>query len=145
MEYNWDKIKTNIYFIDGSLRDIYVNNITENDWEKWVNYVNKNYIINWNGKNKIDYKTIKNNWSNNIQSETANIFIEKIQINNHFFMEFENDIDPKEICGEYDHNNIINYMKNISKIMNKEIYLSVENYRKTYLIKIYNEEIVYNI
>jgi hypothetical protein len=105
MEYNWDKIKRNIYFIDGSLRDIYINNITENDWEKWVNYVNENYTINWNGKNKIDYKTVKNNWSNNIQSETANIFIEKIQINNHFFTEFENDIDPKEISGEYDHNN----------------------------------------
>ena len=141
----WNKIKKEIYFVDGSLRDIFVNNITETEWEKWINYVNENYKINWNGLNKIDYKKIKENRTKNIQSETANIFIGKIQLNNHFFCDFENDIDPKEINTEHDHNNIIKYMKNISEIFYKEVYLTEENCSDNYLIKIYKEIIEYNI
>jgi hypothetical protein len=45
MDNSWEKIKENIYFLDGSLRDIYKNETTENDWKKWIDYVNKNYKI----------------------------------------------------------------------------------------------------
>ena len=141
MEYNWEKIKEEIYFIDGSLRDIYVNNITENEWELWVNYVNKNYKIDWNNKKKIDFEIIKNNWKEIMPQYTAKMFIENIQINNHFFGDFENDIDPAEIKNIYDHNCIIKYMKDISEILNKTVYLSEENWRNDYLIKIYKEKI----
>ena len=141
MEYNWEKIKEEIYFIDGSLRDIYVNNITENEWELWVNYVNKNFKTDWNNKNEIDFEIIKNNWKENMPQYTAKIFIENIQINNHFFGDFENDIDPAEIKNIYDHNCIIKYMKDISEILNKTVYLSEENWRNDYLIKIYKEKI----
>ena len=141
MEYNWEKIKEEIYFIDGSWRDIYVKDITENEWELWVNYVNKNYKIDWNNKNEIDFEIIKNNWEANIPQYDAKIFIENIQINNHFFDDFENDIDPSEIKNIYDHNCIIKYMKDISEILNKAVYLSGENWRKDYLIKIYEGKI----
>jgi hypothetical protein len=141
MEYDWKKIKEDIYFIDGSFRDIYSNNITENQWEKWVYYVNENYEIQWGNKNKIDFEIIKHNWKNNIQLDTAKIFIKNIQINNHFFGDFENDIDPREINDVDDHNCIINYMKDISGIMDTVIYLSCENDKKNYLIKIYKNEI----
>ena len=141
MEYNWAEIRERIYFIDGSLRDIYINNITKNEWELWVNYVNKNYKIDWNNKNEIDFEIIKNNWKENIPQYDAKIFIENIQINNHFFSDFENDIDPNEIKSVHDHNCIIKYMKEISEILNTTIYLSGENWREDYLIKIYKNEI----
>jgi len=32
----WENIKQNIYYSDGSLRDIYILNSTRADWKKWV-------------------------------------------------------------------------------------------------------------
>jgi hypothetical protein len=142
MDNDWEKIKKNIYFLDGSLRDIYINNITKIEWKKWINHVNKNYKINWiNNKNKIDFEIVKNNWEKDGASDTAIIFIENVQVKCHFFCDFENDIDPNEIKSIYDHNCIINYMKDISKVLDKVIYLSAENARDNYLIKIYKDEI----
>ena len=141
MDYNWHKIKEEIYYIDGSLRDIYVNNITGNQWEKWVNYVNENYAIDWNNVNKIDFQIVKNNWKKNICQKVAKIFIGDIQINCHFFSDFENDIDPNDIKNINDHNCIINYMKNVSKILDATIYLSGENWHENYFFKIYKDDI----
>ena len=45
--YRWKKLKREIYFCDGSLRDIYVQNIYEQDWRKWIRYVNENYRLEW--------------------------------------------------------------------------------------------------
>jgi hypothetical protein len=36
-------------------------------------------------------------------------------------------------------------MKDISKIFDKEVYLTDENYRGNYLIKVYKEDVEYNI
>jgi hypothetical protein len=141
MEYGWKKIKEDIYLVDGSLRDIYANNINEDQWKKWVNYVNENYEIQWGNKNKIGFEIIKHNWKNNIMPDIAKVFIKNIQINNHFFGDFENDIDPQEINDIDDHNCIINYMKCISDIMDTVVYLSEENCRENYLIKIYKSKI----
>ena len=141
MDYNWHKIKEEIYYVDGSWRDIYVNNITENQWEKWVNYVNENYTIDWNNRNKIDFEKIKNYWEKGSCQNVAKIFIGHIQINCHFFSNFENDIDPNDIKNINDHNCIINYMKNVSKILDTTIYLSGENWHENYLFKIYKGEI----
>ena len=141
MGLNWEEIKKTLYFVDGSLRDIYINNISVNQWKKWITYINKNYRLNWNNEDKINFRIIKKNWSENIVPETAKIFIGNIQINCHFFCDFENDIDPKEIQNINDHNCIINYMKNISVELDTVIYLSGENIRDNYFLKIYKDEI----
>jgi hypothetical protein len=59
MDIIWDGIKHRIYLVGDSLRNIYINNTTEKHWGKWINYVNENYKINWNNKNKIDFEIIK--------------------------------------------------------------------------------------
>ena len=141
MGLNWEEIKKTLYFVDGSLRDIYINNISVNQWKKWITYINKNYRLNWNNEDKINFRIIKKNWSENLVPETAKIFIGNIQINCHFFCDFENDIDPKEIQNINDHNCIINYMKNISVELDTVIYLSSENIRDNYFLKIYKDEI----
>jgi len=51
MDMNWKELKDEIYYWDGSYRDIYVLCTSLTDWEKWITYVNANYKINWfNGK-----------------------------------------------------------------------------------------------
>lgn len=42
---NWKYLKDKIYFSDGSLRDIFISDTTCSDWEKWVQYVNKNHHV----------------------------------------------------------------------------------------------------
>jgi hypothetical protein len=140
MASNWEKIKEKIYFVDGSLRDIYTNNINEKQWENWVNHLNENYKIIWNNTNKIDFEIIKYNWKNDCCSETAKIFIGNIQINCHFFKDFENDIDPNEIQSINDHYSIMDYMKNISEILDTTVHLSSENSHDNYFFKIYRDE-----
>ena len=101
---NWTDLKNKIYYWDGSWRDIYVLQTNHTDWKKWVDYVNKNYRIAWfNGKadkieNQIDFSVVEEFWNGNHDlCSTAKVFIDKMQINAHFFVdtEMENDIDPR--------------------------------------------------
>src|ERR1700761_2724248 len=102
---NWEELRINVYYLDGSLRDICVYHTTKDDWAKWVDYVNEFYPLEWyNGntgytESKIDFPVILEYWNGNLDlCSTAKIFIGKIQVNAHFFddEEFENDISPKE-------------------------------------------------
>lgn len=117
---NWTELKDKIYNWDGSWRDIYILNATKEDWRKWVDYVNKSHKVDWfNGKvngdeNKIDFAVVVEYWNGNFDlRSTAKLFIDKIQINAHFFdeNEFENDIDPREFNSIEDHYKLIKYIR----------------------------------
>jgi hypothetical protein len=142
---NWTEIKEKIYYCDGSLRDIYILQTNMEDNKKWTDFVNEHYTVKWfNGltqtdEKEIDFEVIKGylNREHDLCS-SASIFLDKIQINNHFFIdsEIENDISPKEINSLQDHERIISYMIGISKILNKPIILTPENEQGTILIKV---------
>jgi len=147
---DWEKLKDEIYNCDGSWRDIYVKETTSEDWNSWVTMVNERYRINWhNGKtnkdeSKIDFKIIQEYWEGNHDlCSTANIFINDIQINAHFFSdsEIENDIDPREFKTIEDHNRLIEYLKLVSIVCGKEVIVTPENYPEIVLIKVYKKEV----
>ncbi len=149
---NWDKLKENIYYRDGSFRDIYVLNTILSDNKKWVDYVNDNYRIEFFNtqtqvnESKIDFKIITAYWNGSEDvCVTAKIFIDNIQINNHFFTptEFENDIDPKEINTIKDHKTVVEYMKNLSNLLQKPVILTPENSSDIVLIKVLNGTVSY--
>ena len=140
----WIKLKEDIYFEDGSWRDLYVLNANMEDWKRWVDYVNQNYRIEWydvkteTTKNQIDYDVI-NQYFTEAKSlgSLARIFIDKIIINCHFFCEtiIENDIDPSEIKSFEDHQKILIYMTDIANILDKEVRLTLENMEEIIFIK----------
>ena len=142
---NWTELKSKIYYWDGSWRDIYVLNTNKQDWEKWVNYVNENYRIeSYNGKEdkeekSINFSVIKEKWngSSDFLSD-ATVFIDKIQIKAHFFIdsEIENDIDPREFNTLEDHNKLIKYMTDLSTLLDKKVILTPENAQETILITV---------
>lgn len=147
---NWTELKSNIYYWDGSWRDIYILHTNKQDWEKWVNYVNENYRIDsYNGKedkkeNAINFSVIKEKWNGSSDFlSTAKVFIDRIQINSHFFIdtEIENDIDPREFNSLEDHNRLIKYMTDLSILLDKEVILTPENEQETILIKVGNKSI----
>lgn len=147
---DWNKLKDKIYYWDGSWRDIYVKSINRSDWEKWVDLVNANYKVDWfNGRqnrdeNLIDFSVIDDYWNGNHDlCSTAKIFIDKIQINAHFFddTEIENDIDPREFNTINDHEKLIHYMTVLSTLLDKEVILTPENEQNIVLIKVYKDKV----
>jgi len=150
---NWTELKEKIYSWDGSWRDIYVLQTTLDDDKKWTDYVNENYRIEWfNGlkqtdENRIDFEVIKEFWNGNHDlCSTAKVFIDKIQINNHFFVdsEIENDIDPREINTIEDHESIVKYMSDLSQLLDKPIILTPENDKEIVLMKISKDGVEYS-
>lgn len=144
---NWAELKNKIYYCDGSLRDIYVLETNIDDNKQWTEFVNNVYKINWfNGltqtyERQIDFGVVRGylNREHDLCSR-ASIFVDKIQVNNHFFTDtrIENDISPTEINSIQDHEKIISYMVNISKALNKTIILTPENEPEAILIKVTN-------
>ena len=74
------------------------------------------------------------------------MFIDKIQINAHFFddTEMENDIDPREFNSIEDHNKLLKYMSDISNLLDKEVILTPENEHETILFKVNKDDIEFS-
>ncbi|MFC6095614.1 hypothetical protein ACFPVY_03060 [Flavobacterium qiangtangense] len=136
MTINWEEIKW-IFKPDGAYRDIYVENVSIQEWKILVDYLNNNHIIKFGptGKNKIINKIEKKyvcelliDEAKELECRTASILIEKIIINTHFFYdkEIEFDIDPIEINSANAFKNIINFMNDISKILGRKVILTGE-------------------
>jgi hypothetical protein len=65
----------------------------------------------------------------------------------HFFViqEIENDIDPKEIETIEDHYNLVSYLINISKLLNKSVILTAENQRDLVYISVDKDSVKINV
>jgi hypothetical protein len=133
---DWHILKENIYYSDGSWRDIYIHDTTLRDWEKWVTFVNQNYKIEfYNGQTqqtetKIDYSLIFDFWEHKTEFLNSSIInIDNIKVNCHFFNvhEIENDIDPSVIETINDHDKMIKYMMDLSKLLYKRVLMTAEN------------------
>ena len=149
---NWKEIQESVYYLDGSLRDIYVQNVTKDDWLTWINFVNKNYQLSMKVHetdeiyNKINNELILDYWHGKYENcSTASIFLDGIKINTHFFssLEIENDITPLEINSIEDHQKLLNYLIDISKILKKTIILTAENSPEIILIQVNGDKISY--
>jgi hypothetical protein len=152
---NWQQLRNNIYYLDGSLRDIYVHETTKDDWIKWADFVNQNYKVSFNpvGTNivedKIDINKAFENCFNSEDGECsiATVFIDDILVQIYFFLEeeIENDITPVEINSVDDHNKLVNYLTGVSKALNKKVILTPESGPEEELISVYIDEVILNI
>jgi hypothetical protein len=147
----WTELKNRIYFEDGSLRDVYVLNTTGKDWENWVELVNENYVLQfYDAKvdlttDRIPFKAVEETWTkDNREWATATVKIGPININCHFFdhSEIENDIDPREFKSMNDHDNFINYLKDVSILLDKEVIVTDENAKDSVLIRVIGDNVI---
>jgi len=150
---NWTELKEKVYYWDGSWCDIYILRTSLEYNEKWTDYVNENYRIEWFNaltqadENRISFDVIKEFWNGNQDlCSTAKVFIDEVQINNHFFTdtEIENDIDPREINSMEDHESVIKYMTDLSKLLDKPLILTPENEQETILIIVSKNQVAYS-
>ncbi len=149
---DWTLLKENIYYRDGSLRDILIHDTTKEDWRKWVDFVNGHYKLEWyNGLqdqtfNHIDFDVVLEYFKDYPDfSIMASISLDKLKVHTYFFTqeEIENDIAPKEFTSLEDHNRLMDYLVSISRLLNKKVILTPENTPEISLIEVTNNEITY--
>jgi len=147
---NWQQLRDSIYYLDGSLRDIYVLNTTKDDWIIWADFVNQNYPVKIHNEDnklidtKVDLTGVFDCWAVNEHSGlSAIVLVDNVIVQSYFFsdQEIENDISPIEVNSMYDHIKLVDYMIGLSKALNKKVILSPENESETELIKVYNNEV----
>jgi len=149
MSYNWENINW-IFKPDGSLRDIYVQDTSLNDWGNLIDLLNSEYNLNYFSENKIDkdkvYKYLEDE-TGEVEFSTVSIELEKLKINCHFFMieQIEFDVEPSEIKTQSDFEKILSFMTKVSSALKKQITLTGENDATFPLIKINVEENVFKI
>lgn len=149
MNYNWDNINW-IFESDGTLRDIYVQNTSLNDWGKLIDLLNAEYDLNYFSENKINktevYKYLEDE-TGEVEMKTLSINLENIKINCHFFLieEIEFDIAPSQIKSKLEFEKILSFMTKISSTLKKKITLTGENHINFPLIEINVEENIFKI
>ncbi|WP_406825075.1 hypothetical protein [Pedobacter sp. KACC 23697] len=133
----WEILRKKIYYIDGSLRDIYVKDTSMEDWEKWIDLINTGYKVKfYNGlsgeiESQIDKSMVFDYWNGKTDLlSNVTIHLKDILVKCYFFGgdEIENDITPSEINSIEDHNRLVDYLKDVSACLDKEVMLTPENY-----------------
>lgn len=149
MNYNWENINW-IFKPDGSLRDIYIQNTSIEDWGKLIDLLNSEYNLKYFSESKIDkdevLKYLKDE-TGELECRTVSIEIENIKINCHFFLieQIEFDIEPSEIKTKSDFEKVLSFMSLISSTLKKQITLTGENEANFPLVKINTEESIFKI
>jgi hypothetical protein len=151
---NWAEIKKGLYTFNGLYKDIVVFDTTEEDWYKYIEYINEKYeIFTWDKNNKMEYERVKYFWGKNVSNYILVflVYINKMPIQaviNRADI-IENTFHPKLIETEDDHRKILEYMRNISKILNKEVILAEEKFEGKRIegnyVKIYRDATNYKL
>lgn len=137
-----EDVFTKVFHVDGSLRDIYVDEPTTiDDWHAvWQFFRNCNTTLTVDGE-KV----------NHIPSDIATIFKERqeksiclnikyngVDFNCHFFSEeeIELDINPATIKDITEVKSVIDFMEMMAKLLKKNVSLSIENDKQDPLITV---------
>ncbi len=146
MKRNWDDIKW-IFDVDGTLRDIYVQEVSISDWEKLIDLLNEKYTIKYGTKdeeknpNQIDKEyAIKflTDETGEMEIRSISIDIGEIQINCHLFLpdQIEFDINPKQINSIEEFEKVKNFMEMVSQTLDNQVTLTSESSPEFPLVKI---------
>ncbi len=133
----WVELKKKVYNEDGALRDIYIRDVTADDWRCWVNHINSRHrayfeVGGVSKSDKIDFEAILDYWQNPQQEYlSASIHLGEILIRVYFNdkTEIENDINPREIRSIEDHQRLLSFLKGISIAVGKTVELTMEYYQ----------------
>ncbi|MDT3282964.1 hypothetical protein, partial [Shewanella scandinavica] len=139
----WNEIKHE-FEADGSLRDIYVENIEPEAWDQFIAEIKgSNYEIDfYHGDVKLELPgsllLIKRLQETN--PTTLCIWLpEKIQINCHFFVEteIELDVSPRDIQNENAYLQLVSFQVWLSESMKKEVKLTHEGAQELVILSVF--------
>lgn len=146
MKRNWEDIKW-IFTPDGSLRDIYVQDVSISEWEQLIDFLNENYQLKYGitGEERNKSKIDKQDVVDYLTDETGEIYCRStavdlggIQAICHFFLleQIEFDIDPREVSSVEDFEKVEKFMQSISWKLGQQVTLTDEDTPEFPYIKI---------
>jgi hypothetical protein len=136
-----EDVLTNVFFDDGSLRDIYIEQTNLNDWISIWEFV-KGLSISINGETE----TI-----NGIPEDVSEIFKARKEVsiyltidykgvvfNCHFFCieEIEFNVCPRGINNLMEAKAVFDFMEKLSNLLCKDVSISIENFKEDPLITV---------
>lgn len=138
---NYQDCKIEFEF-DGSWRDIYVPDTDIQDWQKLIDFVHSGFYPYscWIGGEEDNLQLradaifkAKSELTQFIQVQTG-----AVVLNCHFFTpdEIEFDLDPREIQSQVELNQVLQFMREIGRITNREVILTPENLKDFPIFKI---------
>src|ERR1051325_5423024 len=97
----WDATRQQIWYADGSLRDLYIKKTTLADWRRLVEMAAQyqcEYLFDGKPCHLPDVARI---FENRVGTHLLRIRLGSVTINSHFFVaeEIELDIDPRNVTG----------------------------------------------
>lgn len=129
----WSEVKEELE-ADGSLRDIYVEEIDPALWEVFIEGVRssayRHEFTHGGASIEIPYDLMEIKGLQETGPTTLIIWLsDKIQVNCHFFTEteIELDISPLDIAGEHEYQVLIAFLKWVSSILKERVILTHEN------------------
>ncbi|PGS49177.1 hypothetical protein [Bacillus sp. AFS041924] len=138
-----NEVLDKVFFVDGSLRDIYVLDVNLDDWQKLIEWLR---LSDWAIQFYIDGQKNTNKITNvskifeekKKKSVLMSININGVLINCHFVVEdeIEFDINPKEVIGLSEASSVFKFMSKLSNVLGKEIMLTEENFLEHPLVTV---------
>ena len=140
----WNDIK-NEFETDGSLRDIYVENIAPSTWDEFLRaIVATDYKLEFtHGGKPLELPGSLSEIKQLQDSDPTTLFIwldETIQLNCHFFMdtEIEMDVSPHDITSESAYLSLVRFLKWLSRFSNKQVKLTHEGAKEQVILSVGN-------
>jgi hypothetical protein len=136
---NWEQYQ-NEFEWDGSLRDVYIFKTSPDNWQKLLDFIRAGrYTFGY----KIDGDAVA------LPERAATIFecenyrsllsviVGNLLLNCHFFTvdEIEFDLDPREVKGERDLEELFNFLRKLCQILNKQTVLTPENVPELWIFR----------
>lgn len=132
----------NVWYSDGSLRDIYILGVTLSHWQRvvdWLHTTTNPYCVEF----YLDDELTPLPWDSSTIFEQRNeraafltIDVESVIIYCHFFRrkEIEFNIDPSQVESDQKEEGVTNFMRALGRLLNKEVILTPENRQETSLL-----------
>lgn len=118
-----------LWEVDGSLRDMYVFNMSIDDWSKFLSVASlRSLTYSFDGEAQ-SLPSVERIFAERGGSHLLAIQVGSIAVNCHFFVvsELELDIDPREVCGALQHAQLLEFAEAIASALQKPIFVTPEN------------------
>lgn len=128
-DFCWDECRT-AFYVDGSLRDIYVLRTTLADWDKFLQFASTLKALYFHdGILESIPKYATGLFGKNVHASLLHIEVESLVLNCHFFCveEIELDIDPELLTSQADLINVLCFITRLGKALAKDVALADEN------------------
>ncbi len=143
----WQLIKS---YSSARLKDIYIFDMNDDYWKKWVEYVNASYKIRFIDRDtesetrNISFEQLKQAWiDGNSTSLVGIISLGNVILQSYFNSKIllENDIDLNTTESEEDFYVLEKYLKDLSELLQKRVILTEEMNEDEVLLEVFQGEV----